>query len=74
MRKGVIDPATSVHFTTFVRTTKARGFAKCNRCELLKAKIMQAKNKSVRDSYVKLLDAHYAGVNADREELARFAR
>ena len=74
MRKGVTDPANSVHFNTFVRTTTARGFAKCNRCEFLKAKIMYAQNKWHRDVYMRRLDKHYASVNADREELARSAR
>ena len=74
MRKGVTDPASAVHFNTFVRTNKARGFAKCNTCETLKAKIMYANNKTHRASYMKMLDIHYAEVNADREELARFAR
>lgn len=74
MRKGVTDPSTAVHFTTFVRTSKARGFAKCDRCEYLKAKMNRAVHKSHRDTYAEMLSKHYASVNLDREELARYAR
>lgn len=74
MRKGVTDPTTGVHFETFVRTSKARGFSKCDRCEFLKAKIRRAPNKPQRDTYVRILDQHYESINADREELARIAR
>ena len=74
MRKGVTDPSTAVQFTTFVRTSRARGFAKCNRCEYLKAKMTQSVNKTHRDAYGEMLAKHYASVNLDREELARYAR
>ena len=74
MRRGVTDPSTAVHFNTFVRTTKARGFAKCDKCERIKAKIRQAVNKTHRAAYLKMLDQHYSEVNSDREELARCAR
>ena len=74
MRRGVTDHATGVHFRTFVRTAKARGFAKCNHCEFLKAKIRRAPNKTKRSVYVRRLDQHYQKVSADREELARIAR
>ena len=74
MRAGVTDPSTAVHFTTFVRTNRARGFAKCNRCEYLKSKMAQAVNKTHRDAYREMLAKHYTSVNLDREELTRYAR
>ena len=74
MQNGVTDPTTGTHFHTFLRTRRARGFAMCDTCELLKAKIMRAKNKTLRDVFVRKLDRHYAAGNADRQELARIAR
>ena len=74
MRKGVTDPTTGVHYKTYIRTSKTRGFAKCDRCEFLKAKIMHAKTQTRRTMFAHRLDQHYNSVNADREELARVAR
>ena len=74
MRNGVTDPDTGVHYTTYIRTVKARGFAKCDKCEFLKAKIMHAKTGALRNAFSHRLEQHYANVNADREELARLAR
>ena len=74
MRNGVTDPATGVHFKTFVRTCKARGFSKCDTCELLKAKIRAAKTTTKRCVYAQKLDNHYSKVSDDRAELARVTR
>ena len=74
MRKGVTDPSTGVHFTTFVMSNRARGFSKCDKCEFLKAKLRTCKTKTSRAVYARRLDVHYDMINADREELARVAR
>ena len=74
MRRGVVCPSTNVHFKTFIRTVKARGFSKCDICELLKAKIRNTTGADAKSSYSKLLQNHYNMVSADRRELARIAR
>ena len=74
MRRGVTDPTTGTHFNTYIRTIKARGFSKCDRCEFLKHKIRCAKTSNARRTYSAKLESHYNIVKADREELARIAR
>ena len=74
MRRGVVCPSTNVRFKTLIRTVKARGFSKCDTCELLKAKILNAKSEDERSSYSQMLQHHYDMVGADRRELARIAR
>ena len=74
MRRGVTDPETGVHYTTFTMSNRARGFAVCDKCSYLKAKIMQAKTKTERAVFCQRLDTHHGVVQSDREELARLAR
>ena len=74
MRRGVTDPTTGRHFNTYIRTIKARGFSKCDRCEFLKHKIRCSKTQNARRAYSAKLESHCNIVKADREELARIAR
>ena len=74
MNNGVTDPKTGKSYTCFVRTVKARGFAKCNTCEMLKTLARESKSTRKRQIYLRRLEQHYAQGTADREELARIAR
>ena len=74
MRRGVTDPTTGVHFRTYIRTSKSRGFSKCDLCEFLKQKIMCAPTTTARTTFMNKLELHYNAIGADREELARVAR
>ena len=73
-RDGVDDPETAVHYQVQVRKQRAKGFAKCNRCEYLKCKMRGTSSVTKRAAFLRLLKKHIGHINNDREELARIQR
>ena len=74
LHDGVDDPETSVHYQVKVRKSRAKGFAKCNRCEYLKCKMRGTSSRTKRAAFYRLLKKHIGHINNDREELARIQR
>ena len=71
---GVVDPETSILYQVRVRKKHAKGFAKCNQCELWKNRIAGTGDVSKRAGFRRKLDEHVSEVQYDREELARVIR
>ena len=74
MREGVRNPETGKHYHTHVRKNAARGFSRCDDCELLSALIAASETQAEIQCYRRKLKAHQDEVQADRVELARIAR
>ena len=74
MNSGVIDPETGQYYNTHVRKNRARGFARCDHCVELNAKISASLTRIESEAYLNQLRAHHAEVKNDRFELARIAR
>jgi len=74
LRTGVTDPETSIQYVVRVRKSRAKGFAKCNLCELLKLRIRATANRTKREARIRKLRRHISSVGDDREALARIQR
>jgi len=71
---GVVDPASGKHHDCEVRKTRARGFAKCDKCERLNSKIADAETNEEMEIHLNALREHHESVRQDRMEVARIAR
>lgn len=71
---GVVDPMNNKHHECKVRKTRARGFAKCTKCECLNAKIAEAVTNEEMEVHLNELRLHHESVKQDRVEVARIAR
>ena len=74
LEQGVVDPLNGKHHECKVRKTRARGFAKCNTCECLNAKIADALTHEEMQIHLNALREHHESVKQDRVEVARIAR
>ena len=71
---GVVDPETAVRFEVRVRKGRAKGFAKCDKCQYYKQQIAGAVNATTRAAKERRLAAHMTAIDADRETLTRVQR
>lgn len=71
---GVTDPETTVQYVVQIRKSKAKGFAKCNLCQLLKMLMSGTSNVAKRATHQRKMTVHIADVTDDREALARIIR
>ena len=71
---GVMNPTSGKHHDCKVRKTRARGFAKCDKCENLNSKIADAETNQEMEIHLDALREHHESVKQDRIEVARIAR
>ena len=70
LEAGVVNPITGKHHECKVRKTRARGFAKCDKCENLNAKAGAAETNEEMEIHHEALREHHESVRQDRIEVA----
>ena len=68
--EGVTNPISGEHHECEVRKTRARGFAKCDKCECLNSKIANAETNEEMQIHLEALREHQDTVKQDRIEVA----
>ena len=71
---GVTDPETSLQYEVRMLKSRAKGFAKCNRCQYLKMRLAGTSDQQKKAVYKRKLTQHLEAIMDGREEIARVHR